>query len=147
MSGISIVVQSLFVMILLILICDDDDVSDLLSLYEDQNKITIHVILKSRKGKGICIAKDDDGSNFDVGGSCFVDDYFGLHILENDNVQNEASQNLLQICGVNPIDHPSHICGASKDNNKVICSNPTPTNLSDRTPGDGFDVEGNDSMP
>ena len=74
-------------------------------------------------------------------GSCFVDDYFGLHILENDNVQNEASQNLLQICGVNPIDHPSHICGASKDNNKVICSNPTPTNLSDRTPGDGCHVK------
>ena len=65
----------------------------------------------------------------------------------NDNVRNEASQNLLQICGVNPIDHPSHICGASKDNNKVICSNPTPTNLSDQTPSDGFDVEGNDSMP
>ena len=80
-------------------------------------------------------------------GSCFVDDYFGLHILENDNVQNEASQDLLQICDVNTIDHRSQICGASKDNNEVICSNPTPTNLSDRTPGDGFDVEGNDNMP
>ena len=29
----------------------------------------------------------------------------------------------------------------------MICSNPTPTNLSDQTPGDGFDVVGNDSMP
>ena len=29
----------------------------------------------------------------------------------------------------------------------MICSNPTPNNLSDQTPGDGFDVEGNDSMP
>ena len=41
--------------------------------------------------------------NLDVGGRCFVDDYFGLHILENDNVENQASQNLLQIGGVNPI--------------------------------------------
>ena len=29
----------------------------------------------------------------------------------------------------------------------MIYSNPTPTNLSDQTLGDGFDVEGNDSMP
>ena len=73
--------------------------------------------------------------------------FFGLHILQNDNVQNEASQDLLQICSVITIEHASHIRGASRDNNEVICSNPTPTNLSDRTPGDGFDVEGNDSRP
>ena len=31
-------------------ICDDDDdISDLLSLYEDQNEITIHVVLEPRK--------------------------------------------------------------------------------------------------
>ena len=48
-----------------------------------------------RKGKEICVAKDDDRRSFEVGGSCFVDDYFGLHIFESDNVQNEASQDLL----------------------------------------------------
>ena len=104
-------------------------------------------MFEPRKGKGICVANDDDGRNLDVGGRCFVDDYFGLHILENDNVQNEASQDLLPICGVNPIYHPPEICRGIRNNNEVICSNPTPTNLSDRTPGDGFDVEGNDSMP
>ena len=62
-------------------------------------------------------------------GSCFVDDYFGLHILENDNVQNEASQDLLPICGVNPIYHPPEICRGIRNNNEVICSNPTLTNL------------------
>ena len=67
--------------------------------------------------------------------------------MENDNVENEASQNLLQIGGVNPIYHPPQICRGIRDNNEVICSNPTPNNLSDQTPGDGFDVEGNDSMP
>ena len=79
------------------LICDDDDMSDLLSLYEYQNKITIQVMIEPRKdkGKAICVANDDDGINFDVGGSCFIGDYFGLHILENDNVQNEASQDML----------------------------------------------------
>ena len=54
---------------------------------------------------------------------------------------------MLQICDVNLIDHPSQICEASRDNNEVICSNPTPTNLSYRTLDDGFHVEGNDSMP
>ena len=34
-----------------------------------------------------------------------------------------------------------------RNNNEVICSNPTSTNLSDRTLSDGFDVDGNDSMP
>ena len=64
------------------LICDDDDISDFLSLYEDRKEITIYVMLEPRKdkGKAICIANDNYGSNFDVGGSCFVDDYFGLHI-------------------------------------------------------------------
>ena len=76
-------------------ICDDDDISDLLSLYGDQNEITIHVVLEPRKVKAICVANDDDGSNLDAGGRCFVDNYFGLHILENDNVENEASQDLL----------------------------------------------------
>ena len=52
-------------------------------------------MLKPRKGKAICVANDDDGSNFDIGRRCFVDDYFGIHILENDNVENEASQDLL----------------------------------------------------
>ena len=104
-------------------------------------------MLEPRKNKGICVANDDDGSNFDVVGRCFVDDYFGLHILENDNIENEASQDLLQIRGVNPIYHPPQIFIGIRDNNEVICSNPTPINLSDQTPGDGFDVEGNDSMP
>ena len=126
---------------------DDDDISDILSLYENEKEITIYVVLEPRKRKGICVANDDDGRNLDVGGRCFVDDYFGLHILENDNVENEASQNLLPIGGVNPIYHPPQICRGIRDNNEVICSNPTPNNLSDQTPGDGFDVEGNDSRP
>ena len=99
-------------------------------------------MLERKKSKGICVANDHD-----VGGRCFVEDYFGLHILENDNVENEASQDLLQICGVNLIYHPPQICRGIRDKNEVICSNPTPTNLSDQTPGDGFDVEGNYSMP
>ena len=104
-------------------------------------------MLEPRKDKGICVANDDDGSNFDVVGRCFVDDYFGLHILENDNIENEASQDLLQIRGVNPIYHPPQICRGIRDNNEVICSNPTPTILSNRTLRDGFHVEGNRSMP
>ena len=32
-------------------ISDDDDISDILSHYEDQNEITIHVVLEPRKGK------------------------------------------------------------------------------------------------
>ena len=47
----------------------------------------------------------------------------------------------------NPIDHLPQICGASKDSNEVISSNPTPINLSDWSPGAGFHVEVNDSMP
>ena len=81
-------------------------------------------MLKPRedKGKAICVSDDDDVSNFDDGGRYFVDDYFGLHILGND--QNEASQ-VVRICGANPIDHPSQIYRASRDNNKVTYSNPT----------------------
>ena len=63
-----------------------------------------------------CVADDDDVSNFDDGMRYFVDDYFGLYILDNDNVQNKASQ-LVQICDANQIDHLSQICRASRDNN------------------------------
>ena len=32
-------------------ICDDDNISDILSLYKNENEITIHVVLEPRKGK------------------------------------------------------------------------------------------------
>ena len=103
-----------------ILISDDADISDLLSLYEDQNEIIIHVMLEPMKGKGkaICVDNNDDVDNFDDGGRYFSDDYFGLHILDNDiYVQNEAfncSQDLVQICGANNASNES-IYGTNND--------------------------------
>ena len=94
-------------------------------------------MLKPRKDKGktICVGNNDDVGNFDDGGRYFIDDYFELHILDNDRyVQNEAfncSQDLVNICdangasnesvsGVNLIDQLSHICGSSRANSDGV---------------------------
>ena len=47
-------------------ICDDDNISDILSLYENENEITIHVVLEPRKGKGICVANEEFGCWWEV---------------------------------------------------------------------------------
>ena len=49
------------------IICDDGDIFDLLSLHDDQKEINLYVTLEPKKDKvkTICVAADDDVSNFD----------------------------------------------------------------------------------
>ena len=129
-------------------ICNDSDVIDLMGLYEDKKRCTIHVVLKEiqDKEKEIFLEDDDDEDfNHDnreiefYEGSSY-DDYFSCQIIEQVPLRYVSNAIL------GPYDN-------TMNNEAIIGSNPTPEEImqenvlgiGDDVPEIGGDVfEGND---